>query len=83
LRRSLFVVADAAKGEPFTPANVRSIRPADGLPPKHLSLVLGCRASRGIVRGTPLAWDLLARRPYERGENSGGTAFAGRLNRQR
>jgi N-acetylneuraminate synthase len=60
LRRSLFVVADVAKGEPFTPANVRSIRPADGLPPKHLSLVLDCRASRRIARGTPLAWDMLA-----------------------
>ena len=59
-RRSLFVVKDVAKGEPFTPASVRSIRPADGLPPKHLSLVLGCRAGRDIARGTPLAWTMLA-----------------------
>jgi pseudaminic acid synthase len=60
LRRSLFVVADMAAGEMFSPATVRSIRPADGLPPEHLYAVIGRRASRPIARGTPLAWDMLA-----------------------
>jgi pseudaminic acid synthase len=55
-RRSLFVVADVCAGEPFTPANVRSIRPGAGLPPKHLPEVLGRRAARDVARGTPLAW---------------------------
>lgn len=60
LRRSLFVVADVSAGERFTADNVRSIRPADGLHTRHLSDVLGRRATRDIARGTPLSWDLLA-----------------------
>lgn len=58
-RRSLFVVQDVRQGEPFTPENVRSIRPADGLPPKHLGEVLGRLAARDVERGTPLAWELV------------------------
>ncbi len=58
-RRSLFVVKDMAKGEPFTRENVRSIRPANGLPPRDLSKVLGRRARRPIPRGTPLRWSLV------------------------
>jgi N-acetylneuraminate synthase len=58
-RRSLFVVADVAAGEPLTEASVRSIRPGHGLPPKHLDAVLGRTAAVAIERGTPLTWDLL------------------------
>ncbi len=56
-RRSLFVVWDVARGEELTESNVRSIRPADGLAPKHLDAVLGRRAARALPRGTPLTWD--------------------------
>jgi pseudaminic acid synthase len=55
-RRSLFVVRDVAAGEVFSHDNIRSIRPSDGLPPKHLDEVVGRRASATIKRGTPLAW---------------------------
>jgi pseudaminic acid synthase len=60
-RRSLFVVEDIKKGELFTRQNVRSIRPADGLHPRHLNEVLGKRAARDVERGTPLAWALVER----------------------
>ncbi|HEY8571118.1 pseudaminic acid synthase [Phenylobacterium sp.] len=59
-RRSLYVVADIAAGEPLTPANVRSIRPGHGLPPKHLPEVVGRRAARDLKRGSPLDWSMLA-----------------------
>jgi pseudaminic acid synthase len=60
-RRSLFVVEDVKQGEAFTPANVRSIRPAHGLHPRHLPEVLGKSASREIKRGTPLTWEFVVR----------------------
>ena len=56
-RRSLYVVADVARGEALTPANIRSIRPGHGLPPKHLTEVIGRPAARDLKRGEPLAWD--------------------------
>ena len=59
-RRSLYVVADVAAGEALTKANVRSIRPGLGLPPKHLPDVLGKPAARMLQRGEPLSWDMLA-----------------------
>jgi pseudaminic acid synthase len=58
-RRSLFVVQDVKRGETFTAANVRSIRPGYGLHTRHLAGVLGKRAVRDIERGTPLSWDLV------------------------
>jgi N-acetylneuraminate synthase len=59
-RRSLFVVEDIKKGELFTKQNVRSIRPSDGLHPRHLNEVLGKRAASDVERGTPLSWALVA-----------------------
>ncbi|NQW12289.1 MAG: pseudaminic acid synthase [Alphaproteobacteria bacterium] len=58
-RRSLYVIADVAAGEPLTESNVRSIRPSNGLPPKYLDRVLGRRASRPLKRGEPLAVDMI------------------------
>jgi len=58
-RRSLFVVNDMKAGEAFSADNVRSIRPGQGLAPKYLDVILGKRATRAILRGTALSWDLI------------------------
>ena len=58
--RSLFVCEDMKAGDAFTSRNVRSIRPAHGLPPVHLPSLLGRRASQDIQAGTPLAWSLVS-----------------------
>ncbi|GEP42477.1 pseudaminic acid synthase [Brevifollis gellanilyticus] len=62
-RRSLFAVADIAVGEAFTAENVRVIRPAHGLHPRHLEQVLGTKAKVAIEHGTPLSWDLVEGAP--------------------
>ncbi|MEQ4715093.1 pseudaminic acid synthase [Nonomuraea sp. B19D2] len=58
-RRSLYVVRDVRAGEAVTPANVRSIRPAGGLPPDAAGEVMGRRFTRDVPFGTPLSWDLI------------------------
>ncbi|WP_298692049.1 pseudaminic acid synthase [uncultured Sulfuricurvum sp.] len=52
--RSLFSIKDIATGEPFTTENVRSIRPGDGLHPRHMKTLLQAYATTDIKRGTPL-----------------------------
>jgi sialic acid synthase SpsE len=62
-RRSLFIVADVKAGETLTEKNVRSIRPAHGLHPRHLIEVLGRQATRDVRSGTPLQWDMIVGPP--------------------
>lgn len=57
--RSLFIVKDVAKGEIFTPENVRSIRPGCGLHTMYYEEILGRKASCPIRKGTPLSWNLI------------------------
>jgi N-acetylneuraminate synthase len=59
-RRSIYVVADVKKGEPFTRANLRRIRPGNGLTPERFEEALTKRAAADIVAGTPLAAEHLA-----------------------
>ena len=59
-RRSLYVVADIKAGEKFTPTNLRTIRPGNGIAPKFYDEVIGKTAKRDIARGTPLSHELIA-----------------------
>jgi len=58
-RRSLYVVMNVREGELLTNFNVRSIRPSHGMAPKYLPNVLGRRATRSILAGERLTWDLI------------------------
>lgn len=58
-KRSLYVSKDVAVGEEFTSENIRIIRPGNGLQPKFFDMVLGKRAAKNIVQGTPLSWELI------------------------
>ena len=58
-RRSLYVVADVKAGETLTEDHVRSIRPGNGLAPKHLDDILGKPAARDLARGEPFDWGMI------------------------
>ncbi|MBU4434809.1 MAG: pseudaminic acid synthase [Alphaproteobacteria bacterium] len=58
-RRSLYVTADVKAGQPLTRANVRSVRPGNGLPPVALDKVLTGKAARDLTRGEPLDWSMV------------------------
>jgi pseudaminic acid synthase len=57
--RSLFAVKDIKAGEIFTNENVKSIRPANGLPPKYIDSIIGKTSKTEIKKGTPLTWTLI------------------------
>jgi pseudaminic acid synthase len=59
-RRSLYVVKKITKGELFTPDNIRSIRPANGLKPKYWDIVIGKRSTRDLKFGDPLSFDMIS-----------------------
>jgi N-acetylneuraminate synthase len=59
-RRSLWVVQPIRAGEMIAERHVRSLRPAGGLAPKHLSEVVGRRVAADAAPGTPVTWELLA-----------------------
>lgn len=58
--RSLYVIKAVKKGEKFTKDNIKSIRPGYGLPPKHLTEIIGKIATCDIDVATPLAWDMIS-----------------------
>jgi pseudaminic acid synthase len=58
-KRSIYIAKDIAAGETITKDHIRIIRPALGLSPKHLDLVIGRQAKKDIIAGTPLSFDLI------------------------
>lgn len=59
-RPSIYVVHPIKKGEIFTEENIRIIRPANGLAPKHYSSVIGKACACDIDEDVPLSWDLVS-----------------------
>jgi N-acetylneuraminate synthase len=57
-RRSLFVARDLAAGAVVGEGDVRSVRPAGGLHPRHLPDVIGQIVRHDVDAGTPASWDL-------------------------
>jgi pseudaminic acid synthase len=57
--RSLYIVNDMAEGDVFSKENIRSIRPAFGLSPRHLNEIIGKKATKALEKGTPASWDLI------------------------
>lgn len=52
--RSLFISSDVKKGDVLSSQNIRSVRPGNGMHPKHLPNVLGKSFTNNFDKGTPL-----------------------------
>ena len=56
---SLFVCKDVIKGEKITSENIKAVRPAAGMHPKHYFSILNKTFKQNVVKGTPLSIDLI------------------------
>jgi sialic acid synthase SpsE len=57
-RRSIYVSENVLQGQVLSSTNLRIVRPAFGLAPKHWDNVLGRVAKHALVKGTPLDWSM-------------------------
>lgn len=57
--RSLYIAEDIKAGDVITEKNVRSVRPGFGLHPKHLSEVIGKKATRDLNKGERFSMDMI------------------------
>ena len=57
--RSLFIAEDMKAGDVFTPKNLRSVRPANGLHTMYYEEILGKKVTRDVKLGTPMSWELV------------------------
>ena len=59
-RRSLRTTRHIAAGEVIGPGDIRSMRPAGGLGPEHLSSVIGQQAIADLEVGQAVTWDVVS-----------------------
>ena len=55
-RRSLYFVEDVKAGTPITLQSIRSIRPGNGIAPKHLEELVGKIVTENVKKGEPVTW---------------------------
>ncbi|MCW3077279.1 MAG: pseI [Bacteroidetes bacterium] len=53
-KRSIYVYKDIKKGEVITEQNIKVIRPALGLAPKYYETIIGKKAAKDLLSGSPL-----------------------------
>lgn len=56
-RRSLYATRDIQPGEPFSPENIKRVRPGYGLAPRYYEALLGSRCQKAIEAGEAITFD--------------------------
>lgn len=57
-RKSLFAAVDISEGEVISEGHIAIRRPADGIHPQHLSLIVGRKSKAFIPAGALICWDM-------------------------
>jgi N-acetylneuraminate synthase len=60
-RRSIYISETVKKGDVFGPDNLKIVRPAFGLAPKHYDNICGQVAASDLPKGTALSWEHIAK----------------------
>jgi N-acetylneuraminate synthase len=55
-RKSLYFTETLAAGSYVKAHNIRSIRPANGLPPKFAPCIIGMKLAKNVAKGDPVCW---------------------------
>ncbi|MFT2091417.1 pseudaminic acid synthase [Paraglaciecola sp. 2405UD69-4] len=58
-RRSIYISKDMKAGEPFSKDNIKIVRPAYGLAPKHWDDICDKVSKCDLKKGTPLSWQFV------------------------
>jgi pseudaminic acid synthase len=56
-KRSIYISKDVAAGDILNETNLKIIRPANGIAPKHWEEIVGKKAKTNLKTGTPLSWE--------------------------
>jgi pseudaminic acid synthase len=58
-KRSIYASRDISEGEILNESNLKIIRPALGIAPKHWESIQGKKAIKSIKAGQPLSWEII------------------------
>lgn len=58
-RRSIYVSAPVKAGDYVSEANIKVVRPAFGLHPRHYQMLIGQRFTQDLAKGTALNWSMV------------------------
>ena len=58
--RSIYLYRDVNAGDVISEKNIKIVRPATGMDPKHYKMILGKRFRANLKSGTPLSFDHIA-----------------------
>lgn len=58
-RRSIYFIRDIKAGKLITPRDIKTIRPAYGIPPKFFNEIIGAKLIKDVEVGDPVKWDCI------------------------
>ena len=64
-RRSIYFIRDIKAGQLITYEDIKTIRPAYGLPPKFFEEIIGSKLIKDVEAGDPVKWDCIEKQKIQ------------------